>query len=230
MATELPDHKALWSHLLKDVTNGRAGKYTPPHEINDILNADAKPLIYVSRPKRDGKMLHTSYINKILAQIQKGRLKSTPVARDFDYHKMLPEELDTLGETTAAGKMLLEYTNDQKKNDQTQNPQQAMYRIWLENHPYPVSWAALANQRSEAAQEEGNNVIRDEFTNHFLSDPSRTIPKADRGDIVAAICKGNLNRKLTLATIGDKHQIDIDSCIRKYCATWRYSDFDPYEP
>ena len=204
MDTKQSDHETMWDHLLRDVTNGRQGKYTPPHDVQGIFEAVTKPQIYISRPQRDGKMLHTSFINKILGQIQKGQLKNAPVARDFHYHKMTPKEVK-LSNENAAGKMLIEYTNDQEVNGQTQSPQQAMYRIWLENHPFPVSWAALANQRGETAQGAGNNAIRDEFTNHCLSDPSRSIPKADRDDIVAAICKGNLNRKLKLATISDKH-------------------------
>ena len=144
---EQSDHKVMWNHLINDVTHGRSGKYTPPHEYKDIFDAATNPKIYISRPKRGVKALYTADIHKILAQIRKGLLSNAPIAQEFEYHKMYQKEIGTLGDTTARGKMLLEYTNDQKRDDKTQSPQQAMYRIWLEDHQHPVSWAALDNQK-----------------------------------------------------------------------------------
>ncbi|KAJ4358420.1 uncharacterized protein N0V89_003002 [Didymosphaeria variabile] len=197
MDGDQPDHKTMWSHLIKDATHGKAGKYTPPHQLSDIFDADSKPKIYISRPKHNGVKLYTPLINQIMAQIKKGPLAHASEI-EFDYKKMMGEaEKNTLGETTARGKMLVEYTNDQQKDSKTQSPQQAMYRVWLEDKDYSNTWPALKTQQGTAGDEEAaDKVTKKEYTDHCLVDTSKTIPKDNLDDILAAICnKAQLDGK-----------------------------------
>ncbi|KAL1612956.1 hypothetical protein SLS60_001186 [Paraconiothyrium brasiliense] len=211
MDADQPDHKTMWSHLIKDATNGKAGKYTPPHQLSDIFDAESKPTIYISRPKHNGAKLYTPLINQIMAQIKKGPLANA-AEEEFDYKKMMgDQEKNTLGETTARGKMLVEYTNDQQKDSKTQSPQQAMYRVWLEDKDYSKTWPALKTQQGTASNEEaGDKVTKQEYTNHCLVDTSKTIPNENLDDILAAICnKASLDVGSPISAAHQKTQIKI---------------------
>ncbi|PVH96763.1 hypothetical protein DM02DRAFT_104283 [Periconia macrospinosa] len=159
------DQKPKWDNLWTAVTKGNA-KYTIPSTLTTIFGEGTEPVIYIMRP-RDAdtkKILYDSQIKDIMGKVRTGVLKD---AKEIPWEYLKPKdekELNTVFETTARGKMLIEYDNNNNppKAETTSSPgtasatatptptttpvQSAAARIFMEDKVYTQEWTATEPQ------------------------------------------------------------------------------------
>lgn len=173
-------HEAKWANLWKAVKSGNT-KYTRPDTLKDLFGDGTNPQIYLMRPRdaETNEILYNKQTADIMGEIQQGILKGLKVTK-LEYKKPKDEaELNKAFETTARGKMLIEYDNNQKVADKTASPQKAIARVFLQNELKPAQeWTARENQLEGAADAE-KPVEAPAHKPTCLTDAAKTLSEAD---------------------------------------------------
>jgi hypothetical protein len=140
-----------WDKMMNALRNGD-GRYKVPGNQNDLFGTGSNSKIYLMKPK-DGKTsapMYTTKLRQIMSTIQKGALSTVSVT-DFTYKKPVDEkEKNRIDSTTARGKLLVEYDSNQQVNGQSQNPQAAIARIWMEDDLHEQKWNTHDDQKTGA--------------------------------------------------------------------------------
>ncbi|CAI6336628.1 unnamed protein product [Periconia digitata] len=210
-----PEEKAKYENLQKAVKNGNT-KYTRPETLNDLFGEGTNPQIYVMRP-RDGhtnELLYATQTQFLMGEIQQGILKGlTP--KTHEYKKPKDEnELNTSFESTARGKMLIEYDNNQKVGDQTASPQQAIARVFMENKIYKQEWAAKENQL-EGAKDADKPVEAPAHKPTCLTDAANTLTEADVTAAFDSVFKKALDISSPISQTGKSGEVSVQFNIKK---------------
>ncbi|KAJ4288503.1 hypothetical protein N0V90_011739 [Kalmusia sp. IMI 367209] len=223
----IPKAKPMWNKLIADVTHG-SRRYTVPSTHSDIFSADSNPTIYEGI-----KTLYHTEINQIMRHIQKGILASAHL-ETLTYKKPASVAEANRNDGTARGKILIEYTNDQKVDDKTQTPQKAKYRVWLESHKHEHDWSAKANQMGSGSnEEEAPKATVPEYRKHCVTDDSKSIDSSDDAiaEAIALMCssakldvKSLVHKTYSGKSSKTQETIDIDmkigmSANQKGCKT-----------
>lgn len=204
---DTPEGKKNWNSMMNALKNGEK-RYVVPSTLTDIFDKDSDPKVYYMQPKVNSNVLYKSKVAEIMKYIKQGVLSSA-ADKDLEYKKPMSDaEKTTQVETSARGKILIEYANDQQEHGKTKDPQQAMYRVWLEKNDYTEKWDAYANQKNGAESPVASPTPTPqpsvpEYRKTCATDAQVALSKDDKvvDDAIAAFC--------------DKAKIDISSPVSK---------------